>query len=79
MATVASVAESFKSWFENEESVGKSWRAGRPPSETKFLNLFSEVVFGRAYDHTIKFALRSGKSADDAMRAPGLAEDLREI
>ena len=79
LTVVASVAESFKSWFENEESVDKSWRAGRPPSETKFLNLFSEVVFGRTYDHAIKFALRSGKSPDDAMLAQGLAEDLREI
>ena len=75
LTVVASVAESFKSWFENEESLDKSWRAGRPPSETKFLNCFSEVV----YDHAVKFALRSGKSADDAMRAQGLAEDLREI
>ena len=40
---------------------------------------FSEVAFGRTYDHTIKLALRSGKSADDAMLAPGLVEDLREI
>ena len=40
LTTVASVAESLKSWFENEESVDKSWRAGRPPSETKFRNLF---------------------------------------
>jgi hypothetical protein len=37
------------------------------------------VVFGRAYDHAIKFALMSGKSADDAMLLPGLAEDLWEI
>ena len=79
LTVVASVAESFKSWFENEESLDKSWRAGRPASETKFLNCFSEVVFGRTYDHAVKFALRSGKSADDAVLAQGLAEDLREI
>ena len=40
LTVVASVAESFKSWFENEESLDKSWRAGRPASETKFLNFF---------------------------------------
>ena len=43
LTVVASVAVSFKSWFENEESLGKSWRAGRPPSETKFLNLFRRL------------------------------------
>ena len=41
LTVVASVAESFKSWFENEEeSLDKSWRAGCPPSETKFLSFF---------------------------------------
>ena len=40
LTVVASVAESFKSWFENEESLDKSWWAGCPPSEAKFLNFF---------------------------------------
>lgn len=77
--TVAGVAESFKSWFENEAAVDKAWRAGRPPSETKCLNFFSEVVFGRAYDGPVKVAVKAGKAADEALLMPGLVESLQEI
>ena len=77
--SVSNVAESFRSWFEHEESAEKSWRAGRPPSETKALQFFGEVVFGRAYDGHIKNALKAGKAADDALNMPGMVENLQEI
>ena len=52
--TVGTVADSFKAWFDAEESTDKSWRAGRDVLASKLLNLFSDVVFGKLYDGAIK-------------------------
>ena len=42
--TVGSAANSYKSWFDAEESNDKSWRARRDLHESKWLNLFADVV-----------------------------------
>ena len=42
--TVGSAADSYKSWFDAEESNDKSWRARRDLHESKWLNLFADVV-----------------------------------
>ena len=76
---VTAATDSFRRWYEHEEQSDKSWRAGRPHSETKFLIFFTSVIFGRAYDGPVKLALKSSKSADEALLSPGLTEYLDEI
>ena len=77
--TVTSVAESYKSWFDAEESADKSWRAGRDVQEGKLLNFFADVVFGKLYDGAIKTAVKSSKTPGDALQMPGLVEVLVEL
>ena len=79
LVTVVEATDSFKSWFEHEEATDKSWRAGRPVSEIKFLNFLTEVVFGRAYDSTVKSALRASKLPEDTLNGPGIVEIIQEI
>jgi len=77
--TLSNIAESYKSWFTSEESPVKTWRAGRAPSEGKFLSFFSDVVFGKVYDGPIKLAIKSSKTAAEALQMPGVVEFLQEI
>ena len=79
LVTVVEATDSFKSWFEHEEATDKSWRAGRPVSEIKFLHFLTEVVFGRAYDSTVKSALRASKLPEDTLNGPGIVEIIQEI
>jgi len=76
---VGTVVDSFKAWFDAEESTDKSWRAGRDVLESKLLNLFSDVVFGKLYDGAIKTAVKASKTAGDALQMPGLVEFLMEL
>ena len=48
-------------------------------SEIKFLHFLTEVVFGRAYDSTVKTALRASTLPEDTLNGPGIVEIIQEI
>jgi hypothetical protein len=48
-------------------------------SEIKFLNFLTEVVFGRAYDSTVKSSLRASKLPEDTLNGPSIVEIIQEI
>ncbi len=64
---VATHAESWSSWLKQEEAQDVSWRSGRTPAERAFIELFTEIIFGRSHDTLLKLAIKQGKQPSEAL------------
>ena len=66
--------KSHKAWAQAEASGNLTWRASRTPSETRWLSLVEDTVFGTLWD-----ALLLNESPADALTQGALAEQLAAI
>ena len=72
--------KSHKAWMHEEASGNLTWRAGRSPSEIRWLSFVEESVFGTRWDAQIKLMVKAGTLPLDALTQHGLlAEELSSI
>ena len=76
---VTKAVESYRSWYEQEQSKNKVWRAGRAPYEVKWLAFLGDVVFGHTYDSSLRLALKTSKTPAEALHGPGLQDVIDEL
>ena len=52
--------KSHKAWAQAEASGNLTWRAGRTPSEIRWLSLVEDTVFGTLWDAQLKLVAKAG-------------------
>ena len=75
MRTVVTVKTAdYSVWAKTEaDTKDLAWRSGRSQAEVKWLNLFLELTFRKAYDEPLTLALLSGQSAEEALVREGIS------
>ena len=71
--------KSHKAWTHAEASGNLTWRAGRTPSETRWLSLAEETVLATLWDAQLKLVVEAGTLPAGALSQGALAEYLAAI
>ena len=70
---------SYMAWMQEEASANLTWRAGRPPSEIRWLSLVEDILFGTRWDAAVKVLTKAGTMPADALSQGVSAEELSQI
>ena len=58
---------SYMAWMQEEASANLTWRAGRSPSEIRWLSFIEEILFGTRWDAAVKVLTKAGTMPADAL------------
>ena len=70
---------SYKAWTHAEASGNLTWRAGRTPSEIRWLSFAEETVLATRQGAQLKLVVEAGTSPADALSQGALSEYLAAI
>ena len=59
--------KTFEAWMLGEDTRNLTWRAGRTPSEVRWLTLVEDAVFGSLWDSQLKLLAKAGAMPADAL------------
>ena len=68
--------KTFTAWMLDEDTRNLTWRAGRTPSEVRWLTLVEDAVFGSLWGAQLKLLVKAGAMPADALNQGALAEEL---
>ena len=71
--------KSYMAWMQEEASANLTWRAGRSPSEIRWLSFIEDILFGTRWDAAVKVLAKAGTLPADAFNQGVLAEELSNI
>jgi len=71
--------KAFRTWMQEEAKNNLTWRAGRTPSEVRWLTFVADIVFGSLWDAQLKLNVKAGTLPADALNQGVLAEELSAI
>ena len=71
--------KTFKAWMQTEADGKLIWRAGRTPSEVRWLTFVEDITFGSLWDAPLKLLVKGGTLPADALNQGTLAEELSAI
>ena len=59
--------QTLNAWMLDEDAHNLTWRAGRTPSEVRWLALVEGAVFGSRWDPELKLLVKAGAMPADAL------------